>query len=70
MTAVPSLLQSIGQSNVPANTAAVIYATTPLWSAILEFLCLGEKMSLKVYSYLHISISFEFSMNGLRWCRS
>jgi drug/metabolite transporter (DMT)-like permease len=48
VTAVPTLLQSIGQSNVPANTAAIIYATTPLWSAVLEFLFLGEAMSSKV----------------------
>ena len=64
MTAVPTLLQSIGQSNVPANTAAIIYATTPLWSAVLEFLFLGEAMSSKV-AYTITSYKWTISLMGL-----
>lgn len=63
MTALPTLMQSVGQSHIPANTAAIIYATTPLWSAVLEFLFMGEAMSSKVactINYVSLELSKKF----------
>jgi drug/metabolite transporter (DMT)-like permease len=49
VTAIPTFLQSIGQSIISANTAAVLYATTPLWSTIFEFFVFGEQMCGREY---------------------
>ena len=49
VTAVPTYLQSIGQRTVPTNTSVLIYATTPIWATIFEYLIFGERMSILEY---------------------
>ena len=49
VTAVPTYLQSIGQRTVPTNTSVLIYATTPIWATIFEYLIFGERMNILEY---------------------
>ncbi|MEW5306166.1 MAG: hypothetical protein WDW36_008653 [Sanguina aurantia] len=41
--ALATYLQAAGQAKVPATQAQVIYSLTPLWSALLAYLVLGDE---------------------------
>lgn len=44
VTALPTYLQSLGQRNISSSTAAVIYASQPLWSTMFAFILFGERL--------------------------
>jgi drug/metabolite transporter (DMT)-like permease len=46
-TALCSLLQTIGQRNIPAEAASIIYALDPVYTAILGAFFLGETLGTK-----------------------
>mmetsp|Transcript_6144 Transcript_6144/g.9309 ORF Transcript_6144/g.9309 Transcript_6144/m.9309 type:complete len:470 (-) Transcript_6144:75-1484(-) len=44
VTAMTNVVQTIGQQQVPAERAALIYATDPVYGALFAWLLLGEKL--------------------------
>uniref|UniRef100_A0A0G4I7K5 EamA domain-containing protein n=1 Tax=Chromera velia CCMP2878 TaxID=1169474 RepID=A0A0G4I7K5_9ALVE len=43
-TALSNFIQTVGQRRVPAETAALIFATDPVWAALFAYLWLGETL--------------------------
>ena len=48
-TALCGYLQTIGQKEVPAERAAIIYSLDPVYGAVFSNIVLGESFGLKSY---------------------